>query len=179
MEPDNLIRRTFFRCSLTLIAILSILAITTVRTNAYTVVQVSTASPSSLEQSFIAATTAQFSGTVFVNPFFPGTFQILLTGENSSYNPVVSNQDLLNEITQISTSTFIYGFADGMTYQQTTEEGSIGFLGNLCGSATSFSLIQTTAQTFDKNTCEDVVTTIESQLFAMSLSTPTPLPQEP
>lgn len=122
---------------------------------------------------------AQFSINLFVNPLVPNTYQIKLFDLNPNYNPLITNQQMLDAVVETSTNNFVYGFADGMTYQQNQQIGSVGFLGNLCGSATNFSLIQTTTGTFDRSTCQDVIATIEDALFALSLSTPTPIPPEP
>lgn len=145
----------------------------------YSVVQLSTAAPLGLEAQFIAATTTQFTATVTSNPFFAGTYQISLLGLNPTYNPLITNAQLLEQInldTQyiatVDSYTYVYGYAQGMTDQQTTEEGFVGSLGNLCGSPTNYALIQTTTGTFSQATCQDVVATIENQLFDLSLSTP-------
>ena len=138
----------------------------------YTVVN----APPAIESAFLANATNYFSADLIENPLFPNTYQLNIKGLNPSYVPTASVQQLLDTITTISTQTYVYGFADGMTYQQTIEEGSIGFRGNLCDSATSFMLNQSTTSTFDKNTCSDVINTILNDLFQMSLSTPTPIP---
>jgi hypothetical protein len=147
------------------------------RAEAYTVV--TSTAPATLEQALIAQIQNQFVATVFVNPLVPNTWQIKLLGVNPNYNPLVTNQQMLDATVLMSTTNFVYGFADGMTYQQKVQEGSVGFLGNLCATATYFNLIQTSSKTFDRSTCQDVITTIEDALFELSLSTPTPIPPEP
>lgn len=147
--------------------------------SAFTQVLVSTAAPVGIEQQFLASTTNQYLSQLIVNPLAANTYQLKILGLNPTYNPPPSNTSLLSTIIQLSTQSFGYGFADGMTYQQNAEEGVVGVQGNLCASATFFVLTQTSTKTFDRSTCQDVIATIETQLFQMSLSTPTVFPPEP
>ena len=143
---------------------------------AYTVI---TSPNAAMDAPLIAATTIQFNATVLTNPFFPGTYNVTVNGLNPSYNPPISNEDLLNAVVAASTTNYVPGFADGMTYQQTQEEGLVGSFGINCSSPTAFVLEQTTTGTFNTSTCQDVIATIEDALFEESLSTPTPIPPEP
>lgn len=143
---------------------------------AYTVITLSGNVPEAVETQLIASTTNQFQSTLFVNPLASNTYQIKLLGVNPNYNPPPTNKDLLNVITTISTQTYVYGFVDGMTYQQGIAEGAAGRLENLCNSATNYALQATTPQTFDSKTCFDVLSTFLTTLFQMSLSTPTVIP---
>jgi len=163
-------RSTWWRAS----AISFVLSLTLVgNSQAYTVVQTSTSAPRGLETSFIAATTNQFLSTLFVNPLFAGTYQLTLLGVNPNYNPPPTT---LEQSLSLGATVYVYGFVDGMTYQQHVEEKSVGFEGSLCSAATNFNLVNTTTATFDTNTCLDMISTIEDQLYEMSLSTPTPIP---
>lgn len=149
------------------------------RSEAFTQVTISTAAPAGIEKTFLAATTAQFDGTVIPNPLASNTYSLILYGPNANYNAPEPPPSNLEEALSLGATVYIYGFANGMTYQQTQEIGTVGFLGNLCGAATNYDLVETSTKTFDRNTCQDVVATIENQLFELSLSTPTPLPPEP
>jgi hypothetical protein len=132
-----------------------------------------------LEQQFLNATAQQFDVVIASNPFFSNTYTMQLLGNNTNYNPAPTMMDLLNDLVAVDTYTFVYGFADGMVYQQTSETNLVSGLESLCGSATSYNLVQTSTKTFDLGTCEDVTGTIIEQLYNMSTSTPTVIPPEP
>jgi hypothetical protein len=142
---------------------------------------------SSVETSFLASTTAQFQAILTPNPFASNTYAVNLFGFNPNYvapgqivpsAPCQLDQDISNMVAN-STWTFVYGFADGMTYQQNQETGVVGYFGNLCRSATYFNLIESSTKTFSAATCSDVIETIENQLFNLSVSTPIVIPPEP
>lgn len=141
----------------------------------YNVVQ--TADPA-LEASFLASTTNYFDAKFVVNPLFPGTYNITLLGLNTPYLPPVP-PTTLEDALSLGATVYVYGFANGMTYQQNQEENLTAAWGSLCASATSFALIQTTTATFSAATCRDVADTILNQLFEQSLSTPTVIPPAP
>ena len=71
------------------------------------------------------------------------------------------------------------GFANGMVYQNEVSVGTAVRLNSLCDSATSFMLVQTSTATFDRGTCEDVLTNIINEFYQLDLSTPTPIPPVP
>lgn len=143
----------------------------------YSVVQISTAAPAGTETQFINATEAQFNAQVIPNPFASNTYSIKLYGPNPGFNPLVTNAQLLNALTAVSTGTYVYGFANGMTYQQTMEEGLVGSFGLNCSSSTVFGV--STGTTFDAPTCQAIIGTIEQALYQQSLSTPTVIPGQP
>ena len=71
---------------------------------------------------------------------------------------------------------YVAGFADGMDYQNNVDIGMTAVLGELCGSATNFMLIETSTKTFSTATCQDTLNTIINEFFQVNLSTPTPIP---
>lgn len=147
--------------------------------DAHTVVDVSTAAPSGLESDFLRDATSQFLSSLYVNPYYPGTYALKLFARNPAYNPPpppVVPPTTLEAALALGATVYVYGFANGMTYQNEVAEGLVGRLGNLCQSATYFNLIETSTKTFNLGTCHDVVATIENQFFSLSLSTPTPIP---
>jgi hypothetical protein len=163
--------------------------------SAYTVVTVSTASPAGLEASFIAATTAQFTGLVLANPYASNTWTVKLYSPNPSYTPALTQQNLLNAMVAISTQDFVYGFADGMDYQNNQNIGIAGYFQNLCDAPTNYTLYSSTwpgtdfssmtyvttttyanKNTFHANTCRDVLGTIMGRFFQLDLSTPVAIP---
>lgn len=139
--------------------------------HAFTQVQISSEAPINMEPAFISATTNQFKADYFKNPLAANTYKLTIHGFNPNWNPPPTNADLLKYIVTVSSYSYPYGWAGGVSYQQTVEEGLVGSYGNLCDTATSFMLIQMTAPNWSKGTCEDVISTILNQLFQMSLST--------
>lgn len=140
-----------------------------------------------VEASFLASTTAQFQNILNPNPLASNVYSINLLGFNPNYvspgqvvpsAPCQLDQDISNMVAN-STWTYVYGFGDGMSYQQKSETGVVGYLQNLCSTATYFNLVQATTSTFNKATCSDVIGTIENQLFNLSSSTPIVIPPEP
>jgi hypothetical protein len=156
-----------------------LLLLSTGMSHGYTTVQVSTASSPGLETAFIAATTTQFNANVLVNPFFAGTYQITLNGLNPSYNPLVTNTQLLNSLVAVSTYGYVYGYGGGMVYQNNVDSNLATNFAINCSSPTAFMLNATSTTTFDSNTCNDVMQNVLNALFQVNLSTPPVLPFEP
>jgi hypothetical protein len=146
---------------------------------AYTVVTISNSAPTGLEKEFIASTTNQFQATTIINPFFQGTYQVELNGHNPLFNPAPTNLDLLNALVTVDSNTFVYGFADGMSYQQIVNENMVADFYVNCSSPTYFELVQVSSETFNKKTCMDVAASIYDAMFQASLSTPTTIPPVP
>ena len=103
-------------------------------------VQTSTSAPANLGSTFLSAAQNQFTATVLTNPFFPGTYQMMLYGLNPSFNPPVSDSDtiqiLQNQInadaqylTNVDSYTYVFGFAAGLDQQRQTDgqEAYFGF----------------------------------------------------
>lgn len=143
---------------------------------AYTVVQASSAATAGIESEFIAATTTQFNAKVVVNPFFAGTYQMTLLGENPNYNPTLTNVQLLNSLVAVSTNDYVYGFSNGLDYQNEVDEGITAWYGVNCSTPSAFTLIYTSTMTFNKETCEDVASNILDAFYQINLSTPPVLP---
>jgi hypothetical protein len=143
---------------------------------AYTTVTISTAAPAGFEEEFLAATTSQFLGKVVKNPLASHTYSLILYGENPAYNPPPTNADLLNALVTTSTSTYLYGFAAGMVYQNDTAINYTASMYQLCPSATNFTLVQTSTETFDRWSCMDSLNTLLDEFYEIELSTPTVLP---
>lgn len=141
--------------------------------SAYTIVQVSSTSPAGLEASFIAATTSQFTASVVTNPFFANTTQVMLYGDNPRYAKPVSNQDLLNAIVTVDSYTYVYGWADGADYQQTSQISDISQFAVNCSSQTYFLKADKT-KAWDPETCRGVLVSLLYYLYQESL-TPAPV----
>lgn len=147
--------------------------------NAYSVVTISTSAPVGIEGQFLAATAAQFNTAIVPNPFFPNTFAVQLFGLNPLYQAPSPPPTTLQDALSLGATVYVYGFANGMTYQQQVSQGIVGNFGNLCAYPTSFMLAETNSGNFDKGTCLDTITTIMNAFFNLSVSTPTVLPPEP
>lgn len=142
----------------------------------FTTVQLSTSSPKGLENAFLAATTTQFTATVVSNPFFANTYQVLLQDYNPGYTKPVTMQELLNSLVTVDSYTYVYGWADGESYDRTQTIGHVAQKSNLCASATNFQLIESGTATFNSATCHDVLGTILNDLYLLEFSSPTVVP---
>ena len=139
--------------------------------HAFTQVTVSTAAPQGLESAFIASTTAQWLASVSVNPFFAGTYSIQLFGPNPSYNPPVSNADLLNAVVTVDSYTYVYGWENGEEYQQSQDVQKLTDYTVLCSSPSAWGLVA-----IDSTTCIAVLGDAENGIFQLQLATPTATP---
>lgn len=141
---------------------------------AYTVVTASTAAPAGIEQKFIAATTAQFNASLFVNPLASNTYAIKLFGLNPNYvpPPQVVPLDFAAIISSVSFN-YVYGFVDGQYLERKQDLNMVGSLDVMCSTPTAFGLIQATTATWSAATCMDVLGTLNSQIYQQNFSTPT------
>lgn len=139
--------------------------------NAYTVITLSTGTPSSVETSLIAAVTSQFNASVASNPFFPGTYTVKVFGINPVYNPPVTQKQLLDALVTVDSYTYVYGWANGLEYQNHVNEGiTTNYLIN-CDTPTAFNLHQTAPENFDRKTCSDVLNSVLDSFYKLNLST--------
>ena len=179
--------RKFFRSTLfSTLLTFALLSGIADRATAYTVVTVGTGTPTSVETTLVSFATNYFQTTFVKNPLAANVYQITLWGLSPAYQPPVPQSVVsidtttwttnINALTAISTWTYVYGFADGMSYQQKCEIGVIGSYGNLCSSPTNFMLINATTATWNKATCNDLVATFINQLYSLSVSTPVVIP---
>ena len=146
---------------------------------AFTQVAISTGAPLGIETQFLAATTAQFNAVITKNPLAANTYSLKIYGLNPSYLSPLKDSDLLNAIVSLSTQTFVYGFADGMSYQtNVVERLDSNFVTN-CSTPSLFNLAWTSTDTFDTKTCTDVLMTVLQAMYELNLSTPPVIPPEP
>lgn len=125
------------------------------------------------ESNFLANTTTYFEAKLVPNPLIANTYQLNLYGLNPSFNaPPTTLQDALS----LGSTVYVYGFANGMTYQNKVSENLTSGMIELCGNATNFNLIQATTATFNLATCQDVLSNLIDEFFNIDLSTPTPIP---
>lgn len=148
---------------------------------AYTVVQVSSSTPESIEQQFIANTTSQFNAVLFTNPFAQNTFQITLFGVNPNYIPkppptsvfydTTTFQSDLVALVQESTNNYVNGWGDAVDYERAVDLSTIGNFGLNCSSSSTFVTAGTSTTTWDQNTCNAVVSSIYQSIFTAIGST--------
>ena len=151
------------------------------RAYGYTVITFANGVPESVEKQLIASTTAQFLAVVKSNPLAANTYSITINGLNPNYNPpiVITGADLLKQLdldTQylatVDSYTYVYGFADGMDYQNNVDENVAANFAVNCSTPTAFQLLQTSTATFDRSTCQDVLSSVLDTLYELDLSTP-------
>lgn len=156
--------------------LLGVLALSAQAGHGFIQVYISTAAPVNLEKNFLASATTQNLAKIIPNPLAANTYSLILYGPNPAYQAPPPPPTTLEQALSLGSSVYVYGFANGMTYERSKTEGTIGAYGNLCGSATNFMLTQASTTTFNRFTCEDTLATIENFLFQLSLSTPPVIP---
>jgi hypothetical protein len=168
-------RNSFIRsaCAFILLSFLSPASL-----NAFTQVQLGPNVPESVEQNFLADTTAQWLGTLTSNAFFPNTYTFVLTGPNTAFNPPPSNIDLLNAVITVDSYTYVYGWADGMSYDRASNMQLIANIEGQCASSTTFIVDGSTWNTVyvDTATCRAVLNESWQQLYQLNYASPTVVP---
>lgn len=136
-------------------------------TQAYTVVTTSNSTPPGLEQSFIAATTAQFQAVVTSNPLVSNTYSIKLLGVNPYYNAPEAPPSNLEQSLSLGATVYAYGFGAGQGYDQHVQLGIVGNFAVNCSTPIP------DVPTYDPATCQAVTGAISNAIYLQSLSTPT------
>lgn len=136
-----------------------------------------------LQNQLMAMVTTYYQAVETSSSAAANTYTFTVSGQKAvpgglTVLPCQLDLDIVNMVS-ISSQTGYYMFGSGEAYQNKVVEGITVGQGNLCGSATSFNLIQSSTKTFDKATCMDTINTLLIQFFELNLSTPTPLPVEP
>lgn len=159
---------------------------------AYETVLVGTGVPEAVENSFIAAATAQFNITLQKNPLAANTYTETLWGYNPKYNPptpafvLIDSQtwqtDFLQMITN-SSYTYIYGWSDGSQYTRFQDVTQASYDWNFCTSTAGFSVPPPNFSTstwkvpkIDSTTCQFVAAYIGNTINGLSFSSPTVIP---
>lgn len=165
-------------------AFLSILGAGAQTAFAYSAVSLTAGTPESVEQTFVADTTSWFQATVTTNPFVANTFTIKLSGIRSQpviLNPIDATSVMNNFIAQ-STTTYVYGFADGQSYERHTDLGTMGEYAVNCSSPTFFDVVNgttTITPKIDLATCDTILSELQDEIFTQNFSTPTVIPPVP
>jgi hypothetical protein len=135
--------------------------------------------PTDIANDLIASTTSQFLGTLKPSTFFSNTFSFTITGRNPDYKPpqvssgTASVRDLLNTIVTISTSTYPYGWSDGMEYGRWVDLGRVSYYVVNCSTPSVFGASTTT---WNAGVCNDALSRVHQDIYELNLATPTVVP---
>lgn len=138
--------------------------------SAYTVIQLGSGVPESVEQSLIASTTAQYLGTVFVNPLVSNTYQIKILGLNPNYQAPAPPPTTLEQALSLGATVYVYGFVDGQSYERHHDLGTIQNYQVNCSSPTFFSVA------VDSTSCNAILGQLANDIYTQNFSTPTVIP---
>lgn len=106
---------------------------------AYTTVLISTAAPAGLEAQFLANATNYLNGNIVPNPFAANVYQLTLYGLNPNYVPPtkvsIDTTTWFQTISQVSSDTFVNGYADGLDDGRANDVDLIQGLTSVCNSS--------------------------------------------
>lgn len=125
---------------------------------AFTQVTLSPTAPQGLEESFIAATTAQFLAKVTKNPLAAHTYSITILGPNPAYQAPEAPPTTLEQALALGSTVYVMGFANGQDYQRHIDQNLLG---------NQYSACKTT------DNCQDGLGRLSTDMYEESLSTPT------
>lgn len=129
--------------------------------SAYTVVTISTAAPSNIEQSFIASATTQWSMSYFKNPLASNTYQLTLFGPNPNYNPLPTPAQLLISLVTVDSFTYVYGWAAGEVHERNQDIAMLTNATVACSTDT---------------VCTQAIGQAINSIYTLNFSTPTVVP---
>lgn len=152
----------------------------------------STSAPANAESTLLSMTTNQWLGVLTQNtsPLFPNSWTFTLQQPNPNFIPTCGSccpapappiydtttlPSIVQNLTNISTWTYVYGYADG---QQNTRDEDIGYASTfqtLCTSTSTFYISGSTSVFnvhIDTATCYSVLGTLETSLYQILTSTP-------
>lgn len=138
----------------------------------------SSTAPTSLLTDFMASATSQWLGTVTASPFFANTYSFTISGKNPNYlppappaisTPTVNAADLLKALVDVSTSTYIYGWADGRDGANLDTMAQLNSYLLNCSSAPYF---KASTGTWSVSTCTTTLTTAFKFVYDQYTSTP-------
>lgn len=135
-----------------------------------------------LAADFIASTTTQYLGTVTPSAFFSNTWNVVLTGKNPNYNPppvastpTVNADALLQALVTVSTSTYPYGWADGMEYGRVQDLKIVSYYVVNCSTPSVFDVSDSTG-IWNSAVCTTALSKAYEGIYQMNFSTPTIIP---
>lgn len=140
-----------------------------------------------LAKDLLANATNQYIGTITPSAYFANTWTLTLTGKNPNYNPppppvsstpTVDATQLLGALVAVSTSTYPYGWADGMEYGRYLDLGRVSYYDINCSSPTVFDPNVSSA-TWSVVTCNTALGVVHDSIYQLNLATPTVVPGGP
>lgn len=155
--------------------------------NAFEQIVISTGAPQGTEAQFIASMQAQWNVKVISNPLASNTYGITLYGPNPSYNPPITNAQLMQQIDldaqyieNVDSYTYVYGWADGESYQQSETSNMLQNFMVQCSTPSVFVDTKTinSNNPWNSTECQEVLNAALQDNFDLSLSTPTIVPGE-
>lgn len=148
--------------------------------SAFTFVTLAPGTTTSIETEFLAATTTQFDAVLTPNPLASNTYAILLKGRNPNYDQFApTRQQLFDAVLNVDSYTYVYGWADGMTYTESYETRIAANYVGLCNDPSQFNNGYASTSTWDANTCLDAISTIMINFYNQGVAPPQPVPNFP
>jgi hypothetical protein len=116
------------------------------------------------------------------NPFFPGTYQLTIYGQNPNYQSpsgeyvvqIGSPTHMVYQSTMAINDVYVNGYADGLNAQQNSEINAMYMYYSECNDGSNF--VDASTSTFDMPTCLDTVSQIYEDLYELQYSTPPSVP---
>lgn len=140
---------------------IAVCAFSCVDAGAFTQVTIGTAAPAGIEESFLAATTAQFNARIVKNPLAAHTYSMTILGPNPTYQAPPPPPSTLDQALSLGSTVYVYGFGAGQDYQRNIDQHIIGDVYGTCVST---------------STCFDGLGKASNLIYQESLSTPTVIP---
>lgn len=140
--------------------------------NVYT--STSTADAAFLATDFIANATSQYNATLAPG-LFSNSWKLTISGKNSAYQPpkvstaIVTLDDITRKLVEISTETYVYGWASGIEYGRQVDMSRITDFYLHCSSPTYFNASTTT---WSGAACEYSLMAVERDIYNLKFSSP-------
>lgn len=134
--------------------------------NAFTQVIISTSAPADTENKFVAYTLSQFRSEFKANPLAANTYSLKIFDVIPPYKPMtqIDLKSLVNEMVAQSSTTYLYGFADGQEYERAHDLDTIGKYMVLLGTAP------------ERVECQGYFQSTAHEIYEQNFSSPTFLP---
>lgn len=117
--------------------------------------------PAALQADIISVATNTYSATITPSTFFAGSYTVNLISKKPSV-PVGPSactlDDSIKAIVEVTTKSYVYGYANGMQYERNTDLTTIGNMAVVCSTDTS---------------CAQALGDASTAIFDQNFSTPT------
>lgn len=135
--------------------------------------------PATTQTEFIANTTNQYFCTLTKSPFFSNTYSLTISSKNSTYQTsttTVDSNKIVSNFIMFATTTYLYGWVDGQSYERDHTLGMLGSYMVNCSTPSYFYNIQSTSSAWHLGTCLDSLSTLNNAIYQQNFSTPTVIP---